>query len=742
MAHLSEFETMLKDVVMAKRLSASKMNSLTEIALKSMQDDTQLVSIMYRTHKSLQPAAKVSSLYVFDALARAARSQVVKQGLSGDINSRKGNSATFLLKVEGVLEGLFQDMISVATPEAKVSQIPIGTNHRWPQGLQGNNIAAIYISPGSPRPLVWLDANVSVLAAIFCLYPCLVEVDQSLTFAYRFHQEKSKKILDIWSKGSTFPSSVLVRLKDVVNETEKDKEVKVPADPRSAAFTALPVALSQAAAPATPPIPVMDPQATLLALLTQAANNAAQGNPGQIPTNTTNTPPNASQQFAVLQQLALTANLANIPQPVQPQANFQNAPGSSRSPPPFHRDEPYNNGGPKNSRFDRGNNQEFGRNHDGRNDFRGGFRGRGRGGDGRGWDGRDRYNRDDARSPPRRGARRSRSRSPPPRHQGRRDREVRPYSPPRRPSLASMHTRPEPPPPPPPRAAPEPGKDEFGRDIRPASLSPEPTTATNNSPPLPPAPAAQPPTMVVDTTESVETPSAAALTSKNHVQMSLTPSVDANTSSGAPDAAASAAAVVVSSNKIPSPQSQQQQGMENFSLATFDFTAPSSWEALGKMWQVTNGYVPSTEELMAFVMSGMTGGVAGPTTSQQQQQQQQQMEWAGGGGGSGGHGQHWDDGSGGSQNWRGGRGRGGFSRGRGHGGGLRDGGQSRWQGSTGSMGGTDAVVLGGGDMEEDMTSQMDYTTGSTEKSSGGAGGRMQRVGEKWVFVRDPVTNES
>lgn len=122
------------------------MNKLTEIALKSIevrssfslsslcrthsnignphplaQADTQLVSILYRTHKSLPTPAKVSSLYVFDALSRAARSQVNKQGLTGDINSEKGNAATFLLKVEGVLEGLFQDMIMTGSSESKVS---------------------------------------------------------------------------------------------------------------------------------------------------------------------------------------------------------------------------------------------------------------------------------------------------------------------------------------------------------------------------------------------------------------------------------------------------------------------------------------------------------------------------------------------------------------------------------------------------------------------------------------------
>lgn len=76
---------------------------------------------MYRTHKSLPTSAKVSSLYTFDALARAARSKVTKHNLTGDINTEKGNCATFLLKIEGVLDGLFQDMTKSGIPEGQVS---------------------------------------------------------------------------------------------------------------------------------------------------------------------------------------------------------------------------------------------------------------------------------------------------------------------------------------------------------------------------------------------------------------------------------------------------------------------------------------------------------------------------------------------------------------------------------------------------------------------------------------------
>lgn len=85
--------------------------------------DAQLVSALYRTHKYLPASNKISSLYVFDALARAAKHQAVKHGMS--VNVDKGNSATFMLKLEGILEDLFVDLSSatVEVPELKVRKL-------------------------------------------------------------------------------------------------------------------------------------------------------------------------------------------------------------------------------------------------------------------------------------------------------------------------------------------------------------------------------------------------------------------------------------------------------------------------------------------------------------------------------------------------------------------------------------------------------------------------------------------
>ncbi|KAF8075099.1 hypothetical protein FPV67DRAFT_1665837 [Lyophyllum atratum] len=635
MASLEEFDSILKEVVQAKRLSASKMTKLTEIALKSMEHDTQLVSILYRTHKSLKPAAKVSSLYVFDALSRAARHQVTKQSLTGDISSPTRNAATFLLKVEGVLEGLFQDMVNVGSAEAK---------------------------------------------------------------------EKTQKILDIWVKGNTFPSKILSRLTDVVKETEKVPEMKplTTSDPRTAAVPPVISTPTPPAATANPVPPAMDPQATLLALLAQAANAAANG-PAQTTANTGVTGFDAAH-LAVLQQLALaqSASSAAPSQPAPPQA--LPAPSGSGFPTPSsYREEPLNshhkdrrsNGPQSSDRVNSYDEQPEDRFSNSRGGFRGGFRGRGRGR----WDDRDRdryreRERDD-RSASQRG-RRSRSRSPMGRQGVRRD--VRPYSPPRRPNFASTDPRA--------RGSPDSGsvsgdnagKDEFGRDIRPkspdsdATLPPKREKPKSQSPP-PPTPAPAP----LVTKQPPVDPSP-ALTS-NHDRMSLSPLIAANTSSSTP----SASAPIISST-VPT-----QPGMDKFDPSTFDFTSPASWEALGKMWQVTHGYLPTTEELMQFFLPAMQQPSFADVPTPVQ-------------------GQGWHNSSG--QGWRG-RGRGGSARGRG-GFGHGNARAGEWPQHDSSQE-TDAIVLGGGSASDMEVEHMDTSLSSPSRSGGG---RMQRIGDKWVFVRD------
>ena len=199
-------------------------------------------------------------------------------------------------------------------------------------------------------------------------------------------------------------------------------------------------------------------------------------------------------------------------------------------------------------------------------------------------------------------------------------------------------------------------------------------------------------------------------------------------------------------------------GLESFDYSTFDPTSPSSWEALGKAWAATIGRQPLQEELMMFVMeftvSMANQALPGVPAAQANQ-------WT-----NTGQGQRWmgDPPSRGGPP-RGGRGRGGAFGGRGGRRGFYSGsgGNSRaeWEygggdgyGGYGDANGTDAIVLGEhtndiqssqaqdapvheqvaqagsgqGEEGEDQTGSQGATTGT--------GGRMQKVGDNWVFVRN------
>ncbi|KAL1666685.1 hypothetical protein GGF50DRAFT_112958 [Schizophyllum commune] len=681
MTDIASFESALKAIVQAKHLSASKMQKLTADAMQLLEHDAQLVSILARTHKSLSGSHKIFSLYVIDSVARAARSKAKKEGSAGS-SSSGGNASSFLTKLQTVLNEVFREMVSGGVPEGKSSD-PRIRSASTPTG---------HTPPNAP-----LAPSVQANAA----------------------------------SASTPP-------------------VQAPPAPAAA-----------------------DAQAALLALLTQAA--AAKQQPStQTPTN--NTPPGQAPQLgaALLQQLGLAAQHNNIPpQPYQqPQPGFGGPNGaypyaSTSQSPPYEGNGPY-------GRREYGQDQSRSPNDGGRpyeayshNDrgggrgrgFRGGFRGRGRG-EGRGgrWDDRSRP-RDWTHAP----RRSSRSRSPPGRYGGGgggRGRDVRPYSPPHRPSLPQRSPSPRR------LATPETGKDEFGRDIR--SPTPVPASATT-------AGSSQ------DGMEGVVATPPTSAPPQPISTVPMSPSVPANIPSASappqpqPQLAQPQPQLAhphpLPAQTPPQPQPAQPQlsqptqpqphlGIDSFDPTTFDFTAPESWAALGQLWQTTYGVTPSGEVLMQFVMEkkmqaewaaaggmGMNAGGVGMGMGQGG------MGAMGVGGmgmgmgqgamgmGMGGMGQ----GMGGADmgGWRGGArgGTGGF-RGRGNGRGsfahngqtgFAHGGAGQFTHSAAGQS-TDAIVLGG----DDTGSPPQVEAASPTSGGGGPGGRMQKVGDKWMFVRQPA----
>lgn len=405
-------------------------------------------------------------------------------------------------------------------------------------------------------------------------------------------------------------------------------------------------------------------------------------------------------QLAVLQQLAHTAaSVPSVPQSLLPAdlVNVQNFPstsgfnGSSQTPPEpwtvVKNEQRY--GGYRSPEHESRTSSHFDDRGNLRGRYRGGaFRGRGRGDrPGRDWDSRDHRYRDSDRdnrsqnsyrggggrnrskSPPRNGDNWSARCSPP-----RRSRELSPPSSrPRDTSLGSQA---------------EPGKDEFGRDIRTESPKSPPTKS-----PTPQPPSVDPRKLPTDPLSTHD---------ENPVTLITSNKISSTTS------------------ETPVIDSQSELGLEAFNPATFDFTSPTSWEALGKLWQVTCGALPSQEQLMQFILSfGMDEHMDTsfqPSTQEVQRPNRAPFRGRGRGG-------HF-------------RGRGGSTYGNGR---MQD---AQWDYDPQS---TAAIVLGGDDGDSIIQSNSDQESlesAQTANLNPGTG-RMQKVGDKWIFVRGTtVTNAS
>lgn len=417
--------------------------------------------------------------------------------------------------------------------------------------------------------------------------------------------------------------------------------------------------------------------------------------------------------LALFQQLAQASNTG----PTGPAAHSQRVPvpmSVMAPPPPAHvpfvappvgvppQNLPYrddrNGFARREPQHDRFNGPPRGREFHDLRDQRGGYRGAPRGrGRGR-WDDRDRpYERhrgDDWDSPPSRQFH-SRSRSP----VGRNGRTVRPYSPPRRPNFKQRPPSPLPPPAPSGQDA-DASKDEFGREIR----------ASAHAPDLSPSRSAS--ISVED-----QRPSSPDRTQDEGTAPPVTHSMPLPTVSPS----------------LPTDACMLKRGLESFDFKNFDLTDASSWEALANAWNTTHGYVPSQDELMQYTMSmNITNPI--PTHHDENPPSQQ---WS----------DQQDDGRGRFNSRRRGRGgpRGSFGRGYDY-----DDGREGFRGHGRNFDqDTDALTLAGGDDEPTPFAvpinnqprehpDPDFSVQSHHSESAtlvGAAGKMQRVGDRWVFVR-------
>ncbi|KWU46240.1 hypothetical protein RHOSPDRAFT_32238 [Rhodotorula sp. JG-1b] len=164
MSGTDDFDREVKALVNRGKLSSSAVASLSELAMANIRSDSQLVSSLYRHHRKASPANKLVSLYLIDAIAREARSRQKTADKEGKGAGTAAGSTTPAESPPGAAagpsagEGDFASFLRKL--EAVLSKIVLDN---WENGL--------------PE-----------------------------------HREKVRKVLDIWTRASTFGASALAKI--------------------------------------------------------------------------------------------------------------------------------------------------------------------------------------------------------------------------------------------------------------------------------------------------------------------------------------------------------------------------------------------------------------------------------------------------------------------------------------------------------------------------------------------------
>ncbi|GJN88925.1 hypothetical protein Rhopal_001896-T1 [Rhodotorula paludigena] len=173
MASLDDFDRQVKTLVAKGKLSSSLLEGVVDAAMRNMASDAHLVSTLYRCHKKASAANKLTSLYLFDGVAREARSRQKKLDREGKGKGREPAPAP----VAG-------------------STTPTGSP-----------------PPDSATPATPAESGGTYATFLKKLEALLSKVVlENWENGLPEHKEKVRKVLDIWTKAGTFSSSALVRI--------------------------------------------------------------------------------------------------------------------------------------------------------------------------------------------------------------------------------------------------------------------------------------------------------------------------------------------------------------------------------------------------------------------------------------------------------------------------------------------------------------------------------------------------
>lgn len=128
MSVVGEFDSILQELstLKAPGVSGSRIKKLTDIAVKNVSEESQLISSLYSNCKATPSTHKLGSLYVVDSIVRLYKDEAKKRGETIDASAPEGTFAAGVFKISELVESIVDDsleLLIVPATNQKISKL-------------------------------------------------------------------------------------------------------------------------------------------------------------------------------------------------------------------------------------------------------------------------------------------------------------------------------------------------------------------------------------------------------------------------------------------------------------------------------------------------------------------------------------------------------------------------------------------------------------------------------------------
>lgn len=121
MSSVEEFESILKELptLKAPGVSGTRIKKLTELAVKNIDQESSLITLLYSNCKAAPSSHKLGTLYVVDSIVRAYLEEAKKQNQVVESLAPEGTFASGVFKISELIESLIDDALELLITQAQ-----------------------------------------------------------------------------------------------------------------------------------------------------------------------------------------------------------------------------------------------------------------------------------------------------------------------------------------------------------------------------------------------------------------------------------------------------------------------------------------------------------------------------------------------------------------------------------------------------------------------------------------------